>query len=475
MSTTLTADGELRQPDEVTDLELAPRQTGDSEDTIRLAAPDTGFKATWKAMGPGIAAAMTGIGASHIMHAPTAGAQFGYALLWIIPIAYFLKYCAFEFAHRYTMVRGESIMNAYERIGQNAGKWPFWYLGFQTLANTFGVAGRAMGCAAMIYAAFPFLPMEVWAASVLVLTVGILWAGSYAAVEAVVKVAIVMFAVATVIAFVLQAPPPGEYLSNLMPALAPAGAAMLFGSMFGYFPTTVEVSVMQSNWAEDKRSGMVEVNRLKKQGYNVILDGDFMKKNMRLFHRDMNISYIIAMVTGMMFLIVGAVVLKPEGILVSGEQMGATIASMYTEQFGDWIFPIIIAGGVAALFSTVITYFDGQARVFEECVVRLRHSWDQASVRKLLHRGFQVLWVLGGIAIMVGMPKPIVVVQIASVLALLFAPVIMWLNIKSLDFFEGEERELLPALWMKVWAWIGVVGLALASFYVLYMQFIAGG
>ncbi len=474
MSTTI-ADAEPNQLDDVTHLDVAPRQAGDDDRTIRLADPDTGVKATWKAMGPGIAAAMTGIGASHIMHAPTAGAQFGYALLWIIPFAYLLKYCAFEFAHRYTLVRGESIMNAYERIGEGAGKWPFWYLAFQTLANTFGVAGRAMGCAAMIYAAFPFLPMEVWAAGVLLLTVAILWLGNYAAVEAIVKVAIVMFAAATIIAFTLQAPAPGEYLSNLVPALAPAGAAMLFGSMFGYFPTTVEVSVMQSNWAEDKRAGMVEVKRLQREGYNVILGKNFMKNSMRLFHRDMNISYVLAMVTGIMFLIVGAVMLKPEGILVSGEQMGATIASMYTEQFGDWIFPIIIAGGVAALFSTVFTYFDGQARVFEECAVRLRKSWDQASTRKLLHRGFQVLWVLGGIAIMVGMPKPIVVVQIASVLALLFAPVIMWLNIKSLDYFEGEERELLPATWMKVWAWIGAMGLAFFSFYVLYMQFIGGG
>ncbi|MEX2577069.1 MAG: Nramp family divalent metal transporter [Halofilum sp. (in: g-proteobacteria)] len=472
---TLTADAESHQLDDVTHLDVEPRQSGDDDKTIRLAAPDTGVKATWRAMGPGIAAAMTGIGASHIMHAPTAGAQFGYALLWIIPFAYFLKYCAFEFAHRYTMVRGESIMNAYERIGEGAGKWPFWYLAFQTLANTFGVAGRAMGCAAMLYAAFPFVPMEAFAIGVLLLTVAILWGGSYAAVEAIVKVAIVMFAAATVIAFVLQAPPPGEYMSNLMPALAPAGAAMLFGSMFGYFPTTVEVSVMQSNWAEDKRSGMVEVNRLKKQGYNVILHGNFMKNSMRLFHRDMNISYILAMVTGMMFLIVGAVMLKPEGIVVSGQEMGATIAKMYTDQFGAWIFPIIVAGGVAALFSTVFTYFDGQARVFEECAVRLRKSWDDASTRKLLYRGFQVLWVIGGIGIMIGMPEPIVVVQIASVLALLFAPVIMWLNIRSLDYFEGEERELLPATWMRIWAWIGVFGLASFSFYVLYMQFIGGG
>jgi hypothetical protein len=91
--------------------------------TIRLEAPGTGVRDTWRAMGPGIAAAMTGIGASHIIHGPTAGAEWGYALLWVIPVAYLLKYCAFEFAHRYTIVKGESIFEAYERIGRGKGEW----------------------------------------------------------------------------------------------------------------------------------------------------------------------------------------------------------------------------------------------------------------------------------------------------------------------------------------------------------------
>lgn len=461
--------GAISEPD--TDRKLAPREAHDDANTIRFAAPETNAKATWNAMGPGIAAAMTGIGASHIMHAPTAGAQFGYALLWIIPFAYFFKYCAFEFAHRYTMVRGESVMAAYERMGEGRGKWPLWYLGFQSLANTFGIAGRALGCAAMLWAAFPFMPLEAWAMTILVGCVGIIWLGRYTAVEMVVKVAIVLFAAATIFAFVLQAPAPGEYMGNLIPALAPAGAAMLFGSMFGYFPTTVEVSPMQSNWAVDKRSGMVEAKRLEKQGYKVVLDQNYMKNYMKLFHRDMNISYIVAMITGMMFLIIGAVMLKPEGILVSGTEMGRTIAYMYTQQFGDWIFPIIIAGGTAALFSTVFTYFDGQARVFEECAVRIRQAWDTPSTRKLIYRGFQVLWIIAGAAIIFGLPKPIFVVQVASVLALLFAPVIFWLNIQAFQYFEGWEREFLPPKWMLAWAWIGIVALAVISVYILYLTF----
>ncbi|ESR22658.1 Nramp family divalent metal transporter [Lutibaculum baratangense] len=432
-------------------------------DTIYLDAPGTTLKDSWKAAGPGIAAAMTGIGASHIMHAPTAGAQYGYALLWIIPAAYLLKYCAFEFAHRYTLVKGESVMEAYGRVGQ----WPFYYLIFQSFANTFGIAGRALGCGAMLWAAFPFMPLEAWSLAVLLASVAILWAGKYSALESAVKICIIVFALCSFIAFALQAPPPGEYLSRLLPTLPPIGAMLLFGAMWGYFPTTVEVAPMQSNWAVDKKSGMVKVHELRRQGYKVEMHPDYMKNYLTLFKRDMNTSYIVAMLTGMVFLIVGAVVLQPLGIVPESREMGLTIARIYTDTFGAWVFPIIIAGGVAALFSTVFTYFDGQARLAEESFVRIRRKWDNPETRKLIYRSFHILWIIGGAAIMFGMPRPIFVVQVASVLALLFSPVIYWLNIRAVNEFGPDEMKYKPGPFMMGLAWFGTVSLAIISIYVL--------
>ncbi len=445
-----------------------PTGTGDRErgdgsrpPTIRLEAPGTGIRETWKAMGPGIAAAMTGIGASHIMHAPTAGAQWGYTLLWIIPVAYILKYCAFEFAHRYTVVRGESIMEAYQQIGRGRGQWPLWYLLFQSLANTFGTAGRALGCAAMLWAAFPFMPLSAWGIFVLLACVAILWTGRYAALEKVVKLCIIVFCAAVLVAFLLRMPPPGEYVANLLPAFVPAGALVLVGAMFGYFPTTLEISPMQSNWAVDKKTGMARVRDLERQGYRVELAPNYLRNNFKLFKRDMNISYIVSGLTGLAFLIVGAVVLHPIGLVPKSSQVGSTIARMYTDTFGAWVFPIIIAGGVAALFSTTLTYFDGQPRVFQECCVRLRPSLDTPRTRRKLYHSLQLLWLVAGSAIIVGLPEPITVIQIASVIALLFSPVIFWLNIKAVkdNFTTPEEREFLPPRLMMVWAWIGVVGL----------------
>jgi hypothetical protein len=247
---------------------------------------------------------------------------------------------------------------------------------------------------------------------------------------------------------------------------------MLFGSMFGYFPTTTEVSVMQSNWAVSKGSGMVQVRKLEARGYKVEMAPNYMKNSLTLFRRDMNISYLISMITGMIFLIIGAAVLNPMGLVPAGSEMGLTIARIYTDTFGAWIFPLIIAGGVAALFSTVFTYFDGQAKVFEECTARLYHHWDAEKPRDLLYRGFQVLSLVVGTAIIFGMPEPIIVVQVASVMALLFSPVIYWLNITAVkaNFTSTEERQFLPGPAMMGLAWFGTVALAVLSVYVVWMM-----
>jgi Mn2+/Fe2+ NRAMP family transporter len=447
----------------------SPEPASGNKKVLRLEAPGLGFMDTWRAMGPGIAAAMTGIGASHIMHAPTAGAKYGYDMLWVILAAYILKYCAFEFAQRYTMVKGESIINAYHRNG----KWPLYFLIFQGFANTVGIAGRAMGCAAMLWAAFPFMPLEMWATTILIVTILTLWIGGYGAVEGVCKALILVFATSCFIAFAVQAPPPMEYLSRLLPTLPPIGALLLFGAMFGYFPTTLEASIMQSNWAVQKKSGMVKVNELKAQGNTVEMDKNYMKNCFILFKRDMNITYLISMLAGMVFLIVGASVLHPMGLVPKGSEMGATIARIYTETFGSWIFPIIIAGGVAALFSTVFTYFDGQAKITEECAVRIFPKWDNPKVRKLVYRGMQIIWLVGGLSIVYGLPKPIFVTQVASVMALVFSPVIFWLTIKALkdNFTTDFERDLLPSKTMFAWAWLGVISLAGLSLYVLIGRF----
>ena len=70
----------------------------------------------WKKLGPGILLAATSIGASHLVHAPRAGALFGFDLLWLVLAAHLFKYPAFEFGPRYAAATGEHLLDGYARV-----------------------------------------------------------------------------------------------------------------------------------------------------------------------------------------------------------------------------------------------------------------------------------------------------------------------------------------------------------------------
>ena len=67
----------------------------------------------------------TSIGGSHLVLAPTAGAMFGYELLWLIVIAHLLKYHAFEFGPRLALAADMSLLEGYRRL-PGPRNWALW-------------------------------------------------------------------------------------------------------------------------------------------------------------------------------------------------------------------------------------------------------------------------------------------------------------------------------------------------------------
>ena len=71
------------------------------------------FPGLFRRLGPGILMAATAIGGSHLILSTKAGAVFGFSLLWLILAANLFKYHAFEFAPRYTITTGRSLLDAW--------------------------------------------------------------------------------------------------------------------------------------------------------------------------------------------------------------------------------------------------------------------------------------------------------------------------------------------------------------------------
>jgi Mn2+/Fe2+ NRAMP family transporter len=115
----------------------------------KLELPDMSPLSMFKHFGPGMLLMMTGIGTSHLVTAPVAGATFSYALMWSVLLSFIIKYYGFQMSFRFTNATGKSVMDA---MCTTKGKWAIWYVLAITIAQcAIGQASRVVACAAVMY------------------------------------------------------------------------------------------------------------------------------------------------------------------------------------------------------------------------------------------------------------------------------------------------------------------------------------
>ena len=133
---------------------------------------------------------------------------------------------------------------------------------------------------------------------------------------------------------------------------------MLAASILGLMPTGINVAVWHSLWAVEHLKYWKEENA----------DRAAM---LRMSRRDLGIGYVLSAVLGVMLLSLGAVLLRPRGLVPNGVDVALTISEIYTEILGAWMFPVFMIAAFAAMFSTVYSVMDGFPRAFSTLLRRL--------------------------------------------------------------------------------------------------------
>ncbi len=443
----------------------AERVFGNSE-LERLELPGFSVMSLLRHFGPGMILMMTGIGTSHLVTAPTAGGRFAYALLWCVPIAYAFKYYGFEMAFRFTQATGKSLVEAYSTAWK---KWPLWYVMVTTLFQcALGQAGRLIAASAVLYylvSAFAGveIPMAVYAAvlgcsSILI----ILW-GNYRAVENAAKILAGILVAATVGVYFVK-PAPLSSLQHFFTFETPPGSWLIIAAFLGLMPTGMDVSLQASEWGKAKRVGMGRIRaHLESIGLAAAFDPfqprkehlavdtsrlsphalEYCRRWFRIALWDFRLGYTVSFVAACAFLLLAAVWLYPspvEGRAVMGE-----IARIFSESVGPWMTVAFFAGAFAATYSTAFNYFDGWPRIVAACCRNLFESTaalqgtattDLTPERRRawrseynIYRLTMLFSLIASVSIIVGLPRPVLLVLTASALAFFIAPVIFFLNL----------------------------------------------
>ncbi len=456
-----------------------------------LELPKTDLRNLIRHFGPGVILMMTGIGTSHLVAAPVAGGRFEFALLWCIPIAYLFKYYGFEAAFRFTYATGRSMLDAYSTTWK---RWPLWYVLITTLIQcAIGQAGRLAAASAVVYFFFleyfaVQLPLALIGLVLSVLSVGIILGGRYGVVEVLAKVFATLLFLSTAAVFFAQ-PPPLAAGQHFFIFDTPAGSWLLIAAFMGLLPTGIDVSLQASEWGKVKRAGMSRVRRiLERNGeieeFNPFTCGrddlridpsllpphavEYSRRWFKIGIWDFRQGHVFSFLVACVFLLLAAVWIYPsalEGNAVIGE-----IAGMFTRSIGPWMMIIFLLGSFAATFSTAFNYFDGWPRVVGACCRNLfpetarlsgtspadltpehRDSWYSEFN---IYRATMLFSLVGAVAIIAGISRPVWLVLIASALALFIGPVIYFLNLYfCFSVISKHDKTFYPSTFATWFSW----------------------
>lgn len=324
-------------------------------------------------VGPGILLAATAIGGSHLVLCTTAGASFGYRLLWLIVLAHLLKYHAFEFGPRLAVVTGHSLLSAYRRL-PGPRDWALWVGLVDMVLESVGVLAAVAGLTgSILQAAFGGFGLGGWTAIVIGFTFLLLLTGRYPLLRNLNLGMMVALALGTTVAFCAAPPPVGGFVRGLIPSL-PHGSLLLVASILGFLPTAIGVSIWQSLWTlEDPRFNGSDPGDSRSPRKDDRSRGDrSSRERLRAVLIDLRVGYLLSAVLAVFFLSLGAAVLHPRGLVPGQFDLATTLARLYTELFGAWMRPLFYAVAFFTTFSTTYAIMDGMPRTLVATVRHLR-------------------------------------------------------------------------------------------------------
>ncbi|MDX5428989.1 MAG: divalent metal cation transporter [Bacteroidota bacterium] len=400
-----------------------------------------GLVEKWKALGPGILFAGTAIGVSHLVQSTRAGADYGWTLWWAILAANLFKYPFFEIGSRYAAATGESILEAYLKQGR---VWLWLYAGL-TISSMFAVTAAVGLVTGALIANLSGGFLDAQQGTVLILSLGalVLWVGGYHGLDRSMKILGLILVVVTLWVFVLALSGDEPQNGSLVIRFDWSDRTDFFFliALMGWMPTALDLSSWNSLWTLEKA---------KDEGRNF---------SMRQVLFDFRLGYLISAGLAFLFLGIGALLLFGRGENFPDGAIGFTekLIQVYTTTLGGWSRPLILISSLSIMISTSFSVLDGFGRVMDrntELLVGVGGT-----------KGSYRLWIsivlFGGLSLIYVFPsgfKPLI--DLATTLSFIIAPVIAFLNMRALRLPDFPEEHL-PGVRMRILIRMGFLFLIL--------------
>ncbi len=415
------------------------------------------FKNLTSYIGPGILMAGAAVGVSHLVQSTRAGADFGFALIWIILLANLIKYPFFEFGSRYTAATGETLLDGYKKLGK---PYLLAFMGCNIITATGSIAAIMYVTAALFANVMPFtLPVEIWAVIIMCICLALFISGHYSFVDRAVKVLMVVLVVSTVFAFTMALVnyTPEVKVENFISKEPWNLASLAFIiALMGWMPGPIEISTWQSLWMEAKTRGEGKAPTMKQA------------------LTDFNFGYILCVVLAILFLSLGALVMHGSGEEFTNGAVGfaGQVINLYTSSIGEWARPIIAIAAFTTMFSTTITLLDAYPRSLGYATnILLSGEQKNRSYQKYRWLWSVILYAAALVIIYAFTSGIKTLVDIVTIVAFIAAPIFAFLNMK-LIFSKFTPDEAKPTGWLKYLTFFGLTILTLFAIGFIISKFL---
>lgn len=396
---------------------------------------NTRWRARLAALGPGLLFAGAAIGVSHLVQSTRAGAAYGFQLLWAVLLVLLCKYPFFEYAHRYTVATGESLLEGYAHLG----RWALGAFMLVVVASSFITTAAVTVVTAGLLGALFGLDLSLTALSLILLVaiLVLLGLGQYHLLDRGMKMMVLVLGVLTLVAVGMAfANGPMGDPTHTAPHVWSLGGLTFLLALMGWMPAPLEIGAWSSLWVLEKDKDTVEATTM---------DGA---------RFDFNLGYFAATILAVAFLSFGALIMFGTGteFSASGLVFSRQLVEMYTSALGSWSRWIISLVAFITMFSTTIAVVDGYSRTMA-CGLGLLFGGgakSRATFFALLLAATSLLV----IAFFMSSMKALV--DLVTVLAFLTAPLVGALNFLVVRSARVPAAHR-PGVIMTLLSWVGLI------------------
>ncbi len=398
-----------------------------------------------KAIGPGIVAAATGVGAGDLVATLAAGSKLGYTLLWAVLLGVVVKIALGEAVGRYHLATNSTLLRGWRGLGI----WTSWYLGIYIVAWGLSYGVAIMTATGMPFnALFPQLSIGQWGAINAIIGLLLVWFGGYIRFERLMTALVgVMFICVVGIAIRLLPNIPNMF-TGLVPRM-PAGSLIYTLGLLGGVGGTITMAAY-GYWFNAK-------------GWR----GSAWIPFMRL---DNTVSYIITGLFVFSMMVVGAELLYVSSIVITENNKGLMdLSDILAERYSPFMRMTFLIGFWAASFTSLIGVWNGVSLMFSDFVRHARNLPEvtgEAATRTPEFRAYMLWLTFPPMVILFLMQNdPVKSVLIYGVLGAFFMPflagTLLWLLNRGVEkqFRNGWLSNLLLTISFFIFGFLCVAEL----------------